>query len=117
MPRKGRCLPRFAPPPWPNPLWAPSWPKRTYVKPAGVPIASMRPERGRHSENREALYCTLSESISDTQDEDLTQRRKHDRCHTSCRVSWRRVEKESGPSTYLRKIEKEKHHRMETTNT
>ena len=87
------------------------------MKPAGVPIASMRPERGRHSENREALYCTLSESISDTQDEGLTQTRKHDRCHTSCRVSWRRVEKESGPSTYLRKIEKEKHHRMETTNT
>ena len=74
-------------PPWPNPLWAPSWTKRTYAKPAGVPTSSMRPERGRHSESREALYCTLSGHISDTQDADLIQRRRPDSCHTSCHVS------------------------------
>ena len=85
MPRKGCCLPRFAPPPWPKPLWAPSWTKRTYAKPAGVPTSSMGPERGRHSESREALYCTLSGHISDTQD--LVLRRRPDNCHTSCHVS------------------------------
>ena len=90
-------------PPWPNPLWAPSWTKRTYAKPAGVPTSSMRPERGRHSESREALYCTLSGHTSDRQGEDLIQRRRPDSCHTSCHVSCWRVAMVSEPSTYLRK--------------
>ena len=59
-----------------------------YAKPAGVPTSSMRPERGRHSESREALYCTLSGHISDTQDADLIQRCRPESCHTSCHVSY-----------------------------
>ena len=94
MPRGGRCLPRFVPPPpWPNPLWAPSWTKRTYAKPAGVPISSMRPERGRHSESREALYCTLSGHISDTQDADQVLRHslfKDIACFTNMRIKDRK---------------------------
>ena len=72
------------------------------MKPAGVPISSMRPERGRHSESREALYCTLSGHTSDRQGEDLIQRRRHDSCHTSCHVSWMLVAMVFEPSTYLR---------------
>ena len=59
-PGRAVTFPDLLPPPWLNPLWAPSWMKRTYVKPAGVPTSSMRPERGEHSESREALYYTLS---------------------------------------------------------
>ena len=85
--RRGPLLSQICSPPWPNPLWAPSWTKRTYAKPAGVPISSMRPERGRHSESREALYCTLSGHISDIQDEDQVLRHRPDNSHTSCHAS------------------------------
>ena len=69
------------------------------MKPAGVPTSSMRPERGRHSESREALNCTLSGHTSDRQGEDLIQRRRHDSCHTSCHVSWMLVAMVFEPST------------------
>ena len=71
-PEGAAAFPDLLPPPWPNPLWTPSWSKRTSEKPAGVPIASMHPGRGRHSENREVLCYTLSGRILGKQDEGLT---------------------------------------------
>ena len=51
-----------------------------------LPIASMHPGRGRHSENREVLCYTLSGRILGKQDEGLTRWHKIDRSHIFCRL-------------------------------